>query len=309
MIDSLISRVPLLGSLYRRMTKGSYALSVARSLRNYGDAVDIHSGRQIFIYTSGQVGSTAIQSSLDAIPGQPYKGRVHHLHFLNPVTIESDIPYSRWYHKNQGHVLPHYLRSLYIRKELDDGMALDRVMLVSAVRDPIRSNIAGFFQSLYRLPDFDMSRLKEPGSEKVMDELTERYMRSNDFTYHLTWLDYQVRDVFGIDVYAEAFEKSRGYHIYRSRHPHMLLLKTEMLNEVAEPAMREFMETEEFTMVRSNTADDKAYAEHYKEFIKHIRIPATLFEAVEQSRFLSHFYTEEEQEKILAPWRDRLISS
>jgi hypothetical protein len=298
--------MPLFRGLSERVIRKSYPLAVARSLRNYGNFVDTSSGRHIFIYTPGQVGSTAIKASLDAVPGDPYKGRVHHLHFLNPVTIKADIPYFRWYHKNYGHVLPHYLRSLYIRKKLDKGMDLNRVLIVSAVRDPIRSNIAGFFQSLYRLPEFDMARLKESDSGELMDEFARRYIKSSDISYHLTWLDYQVRDVFGIDVYAEEFQKSRDYHIYRAKHPHLLVLKTEMLNEVAEPAMREFLETDDFTMVRSNTAADKDYAEHYREFLKHIHLPKKWFETVRQSRFLQHFYTEEEQEKILVPWRGRL---
>jgi len=296
-----MSRFTPARELYKRTLGGWYWRRLRKSLKKY-DAQH-PSEDLLLIYSSGQVGSSAIEEALLADPEFTQQDAIHHLHYLNPQSIRRAEPYSRWYLKEHDHILQQQLKSLYITRRLNAGQDLSRVRVITAVRNPLRTLVAGFFQTLYRLPNFDMQRFENPDDSDLLDELQALFLKTRDIDYYLHWFDREIYSVFGIDIYSKPFPHGAGYQIFADQHPQLLLLKTEQLSEAMPPAMGEFLGLENFRMTHGNVAAEKPYAAYYERFLETARIPKEWVTRAERSRLLQHFYTEEERQTILAPWR------
>jgi hypothetical protein len=83
-----------------------------------------------------------------------------------------------------------------------------------------------------------------------------------------------------------------------------LVLRCELSDEVKAGAIADFLNLEEFTIVRSNRTSDKPYAYQYDEFRRRIRLPATLLDELYESKFAKHFYSDEERRQ----WRTRWLT-
>jgi hypothetical protein len=118
----------------------------------------------------------------------------------------------------------------------------------------------------------------------------------------LIWLDKELKDVLGIDVYATPFLKAKGYQIYHVELADVLLIKLEMFNHCAEDAFKEFLGIETFTMCQSNIASDKQYAKIYQDFVQSLKLPDSYFDTMYNSKYIHHFYTNEEIHRFMTKW-------
>lgn len=82
----------------------------------------------------------------------------------------------------------------------------------------------------------------------------------------------------------------------------LLVLKCEVEDRVKSAAIAEFLELDEFQMVRSNVSDNKPYADQYAEFKRRIHVPPALLDRMYESKYARHFYTEEERASFRAQW-------
>ena len=94
-----------------------------------------------------------------------------------------------------------------LKREIDAGTA-PRYHLISLVRAPVPRNLSTFFHNVDSyFPNF-VERVQ--AHTLSFQELADYFV--NDFPEHTPeqWFDRQVRDVFGLDVYAEPFRASGG---------------------------------------------------------------------------------------------------
>jgi hypothetical protein len=68
--------------------------------------------------------------------------------------------------------------------------------------------------------------------------------------------------------------------------------------------MKEFLRLEDFVLVNSNTAADKPYAALYMAF-KQMPLPKAYVEAMYNTKFARHFYTEQEIQGFVRRWSIR----
>ncbi len=107
--------------------------------------------------------------------------------------------------------------------------------------------------------------------------------------------------MWGIDVYSVPFDREAGFVIYRSQKADLLLIRLENLNECAPRAFEAFLNFKNFKLVNTNIGEEKEYKEVYTAF-KALPLPGDFIETMYDSRFMRHFYADDEIVKLKKKW-------
>ena len=176
--------------------------------------------------------------------------------------------------------------------------------LITLVRDPVSAYVSSFFQGWrYDIPhlmQYDAANLTEAQIAELTETLLKR--REKFLTRWETWFDDEIKNVFGIDVFAAPFDPRAGYGIYHAERVDLLLLTLESLNRCHQAAFRDFMGIPDFQLVPTNVGAAKVYHDIYKEFARRVRLPADFLDAAYQLSYVKHFYTEEEIAAFRRKW-------
>src|SRR5439155_18262314 len=115
--------------------------------------------------------------------------------------------------------------------------------VITGVRDPIERNISWFFTMLLdRWPQTQAKeRLAANERDELARELIDIFHNELDHNEPLRWFEDEMQAVFEVDVFAEPFDPSRGYHIYEQGGTQVLLIRLESLNRCAPTAFDEFL--------------------------------------------------------------------
>ena len=138
-----------------------------------------------------------------------------------------------------------------------------------------------------------------------------------DFSEWDTWCKYHIRASFliqpffeesfkkynGIDVFDYPFDKEKGYSILEipEKNTEIFIYQLEKLNNVASE-LGKFVGIENFTLVNGNIAENKWYADAYKQAKKELKFSRTYFDSCFNSKIMNHFYSEADIEKFKAQW-------
>ena len=203
--------------------------------------------------------------------------------------------------KSPPEIRMHFLRSRFLNKHLNKRSAsLKNYKVVTLVRDPIATNISGFFQNA----DLWLPELKSTPHLSATDlkRISARFFSEYPHEVPLKWFDMELKRVFEIDVFSEPFPKSKGYQIYAGKKADVLLLRLESLESCGREAFREFLHFEDFTLKEANTADKKAYASTYHQFSDNLTIPESYLDLMYGSKYAQHFYSSVELEAFKIKW-------
>jgi hypothetical protein len=201
----------------------------------------------------------------------------------------------------------------YLRSELDSGLGGKRWKVVTLTREPIGRNISTFFENLQieSLPDGHRYRVRSDHDfydfEIVVDagdlgELVRLFLERLDHDEPLAYFDREIKEVLDIDVFASEFPTSNGYKIYETEKVDLLLIRLEDLNACASAAFERFLGLERFALRDRNVADDKGYALLYQLFKDSIALPEAYIERMYASRYMRHFYSEQEIAAFRSKW-------
>jgi hypothetical protein len=258
----------------------------------------------------GKVGSSTIKRSLDALDmDMP----IFHVHYLSQPRVDDLEKERRRYLGTEKYgLLKRPWLYQYLLKVLEDQFDGRKWKIISLTRDPIERNLSAFFENLeFKTLKENCSWLVESDYYKItplkvnlddFDNLTARFF---DRFYHespLDFFDRELKKVFEIDVYSCSFPKSEGYKIYEGEKADALILKLEKLNQCSLPAFKEFLDIENIDLIGSNIGSEKDYAVFYSRFKNDIRLPESYINKMYQSRYMQHFYSDLEIEKLRARW-------
>jgi len=253
----------------------------------------------VIVYQMGKVGSKSVYDSLQALkPTVP----IFHCHLLNHLdAIERSIIKSR---VDPKETLVEIKRGKELRKLIIGG-SHKKWNLITLVRDPVSRNISAFFQNITELiPDvYERYHHKLIG----IDDIIKVFLYEYDHKAPLYWFDSQLKEVFGIDVFANDFPVTQGYQIYEDREARLLVIRLEDLNGCVGKAMEEFLRIGNFKVSNKNGASEKPYAKIYGEFLRHIVVPITYIDAMYNSKFAKHFYSGEEIQKFKEYWTNKCV--
>lgn len=270
----------------------------------------------ILIYQMGKVGSSSIRNSL--FRSQDPRTRLvlmSHEYFpirnRDPDRIDIEPAYRDMLEREIAHEQRVY-KQFTLRKRLGwrfrEKFYAERIYktwvrpqhrlhVITLVREPVANNISMFFQLLDRYIGTD-SKISDYDIDELIDIFIKNYMHARP----LTWLDAEITSHFGIDVYQHPFPISQGYTIISRGNTSLLVLRCELDDRKKAQAIANFLDLDDFELVRSNVANQKIYAREYAEFRQRIRIPPALLDQMYDSRFARHFYSGEEIERFRARW-------
>lgn len=244
----------------------------------------------ILVWQPGKVGSTSIVKSLER-EKIPYA----HLHCLSFVNwLDSEI------YNSYG--IQHYWEKKPIEK-LRIMQDLEKIKIISLVRDPIARSVADYFEGLGGM----YSRFGDTGKDlcQDMDDYIEKEARVGESGYIFEWFNYEIKEFFGIDVYQYDFDREKGYQLIIKDNIELLLIKTEKLTDYQEILGR-FVGVEKFELVNDNVGNQKIYKYAYNEAKQSIKIPDHIINFYYRgNKCMDHFYTEDEKKFFIKKWTAR----
>lgn len=252
----------------------------------------------VLVYQMAKVGSQTVVRSLRTSRPRP---RVFHVHTL---TAEGVTAMERFYRWSRVPSLPgagHLLVSRYLREQLHRGVTPGRWKVVTMVRDPIARNISLIFQLGRRLiPDFkaqcDAGRLDPV---RVFDEFEGTFPGQVDC---LRWFHDELHAVFGVDPFAQPFDREAGHQTYRGPLADVLLIRTEDLDRCGEAALRSFLGLHHFRWRRTNVGAHKANGSRYTDLLARIGLPVEYVNRFYDTPEARHFYTPDELDRFRRRW-------
>lgn len=261
-------------------------------LLSFLSEVGVQHKMPVLVYQMARVGSTSVQFSLQLHGIRP----VYHLHVLAPERLH--LIYPRTMSTTR-------LQSLFLdlqRKTMIIGTALHRhivrkrrpVKIITPIREPIARNVSLFFHF--------MEATALPYERLGLDELRACFLKGVRHATALTWFDVEFLPSLGLDVYAYSFPKGAGYMTLRVGNIDLLLLKAELDDAVKAQVIANFLELSDFRLVQRNAARRTGYSKLYQKFVQQVHLPPSYIEAICRSRYMCHFYAEEEIEQARARW-------
>jgi hypothetical protein len=261
----------------------------------------------LFIHQMGKVGSTSIARSLKNVQaGVPW--RIYQTHFLSMAGMDfvesrESAAYGGW-SEVPRRTKRFLVYSRAISKHLNEGDFYDRsCKVISLVRDPVATNLSGFFHNLHWWPD-DLRARCQSGAPGWQQELLDHFLLHYPHDVPEDWFDMEMKSVFGIDVFASDFDKKTGYRRFDSEKFPLLLLRLEDLDKDMAGVIGDFLNMDGLVLQRSNTGQDKWYAEMYAAFKSAVALPASYLDKVYASSYVNHFYAASEIAAFRKRWEE-----
>lgn len=139
--------------------------------------------------------------------------------------------------------------------------------------------------------------------------LHEFFSKRQEYEYDFIapWFDTEVRDLYGIDIFAAPFPFDRGYAIYRANNIDLLIMRLEDLDRCHGEAISTFLNLTDFRLIGANRAEDKGlnYSRAYVEFKKTVALSDELLYKLYSIPWVRHFYSEAEIKSFRAMWENR----
>ncbi len=283
-----------------RLINKNYRLAKARKYRDYCNQ---HTSLKnpLIIYQMGKVGSSSLVRSFLETDIDIFQ--VHYLtkEWINIV----DNQYKNASKIHKRFILDEqWLASKFLNQKITENKDA-KWKVITLVRDPIARNISTFFQSfdVYFPKDAKKFSAENADLTDLSLELIDMFL--NKFKEHdvpLNWYDIHMKPVFKIDVFDTEFQKSTKYQILNNKNVDLLILRLEDLNTTATKAIEEFLGINNFSIAHANISSDKGYADAYSKFKNLIRLPQKYIDDMYSSRFMNHFYSNEEIENFRSKW-------
>lgn len=266
----------------------------------------------IVIYQMGKVGSTALAKAL-----KPLVSEVYQVHTLEAGRLDRACKTLN----ASGLGIPGHLQhSKYLREQFI--LPPKPLRFISLIRSPLERNISAFFQELssavvlddnlrkqLKLPEWMrqvtrlpipnewknalMERLIQNKLDKNLNTLIDYYLENFRHRFPLDWLDFELKEAIGIDVFEEPFDVQTGYHVYQREQFQLLLLKTELPNTDKSKIVGNFLQLEEPLDLQSiHQSSRKVYGSLMKRFKETVGSHAELVSTMRESKYVRTFYPE-----------------
>lgn len=284
MLRSTVSRIKSELGIYKRLLQFQQQLNKDEEI--------------LMVHQMGKVGSSSVVATLE----KHFKQPILHTHFLNKERLDKHIITL----KNKGLKLDGHLKIAYlINQKKPELLSKRKWKIITLVREPIARNISAYFQNLDR--EHIQNCLNQYQRNKIeLPEIIDYFFQNYSHDIPLKWLDWEIKEVFGIDVYQSDFIPQKGYQIYRHGSVELLLMRLENLNECWEEAMVNFFKgnysQSAIQLSQANIGENKGYSQLYKAFRQQVKIPESYIDKMYNSQYASHFYSPDEIDEFREHW-------
>ncbi|WP_159434775.1 putative capsular polysaccharide synthesis family protein [Rubritalea squalenifaciens] len=183
------------------------------------------------------------------------------------------------------------------------------IELITATRDPVSRKVSTFFQNIIDGPYDYAFGSQEKVLDAGMDELLRRFQTWQEGIEEATgWFDKHFFSATGIDVYANPFEKDKGWQIIEQGKWRVLILRYEDISVNHVDALNDFVSRRYGDRVTykelksKNLSSGKWYSGLMKTFYEQIKFSQEEMAAAYDSKYAHHFYSDDELRKMKARW-------
>jgi hypothetical protein len=268
-------------------------------------------GSPLIIFQMGKVGSKSVKRSLEALN---LDMAIYHSHLLTKTRIrETEKQRKKFFRTKRESYLKRPWMNQFLRKQIDRGLNGKKWKIVTLTRDPIARNVSTFFENLeirscndqngfvIESDYYDIDALTVTSDD--VQVLTDLFFDRVKHDSPLEFFDRELKGVFGVDVYGNEFPKSEGYKIYNDKRADVLLIRLEDLDRCGPIAFKEFLGIENFTLSNENVGSKKIYGPLYSRLKKEIKFPESYLDKFYNSKFMKHFYTDQERSAFRGKWQ------
>ena len=224
------------------------------------------------VYAMGRVGSVALFRSL-----YEHGEFALHAHILNPANLkrkEGKRPgTSKWAYKQ------------IVCKQRN-------VKIISLVRNPVECMVSAFAPEV-RVPFDPNTGDGHLSTSELSDQFRAGYFDRQRHLLKLNWFDDEFKAALGIDVYNYPFPKDRGYVQFREGPFDVLIMRSELDDDMKSRVVSEFVGTTDLKIIRTRVGAQQSYGEIYRVFKQRVTIPEQYMDAIVNSRFAQHFFTQD----------------
>jgi hypothetical protein len=235
----------------------------------------------LFSYQMGKVGSSSIKHTIEE------RYRVFHCHTQREFEINLGI----------------------VNKRDPCGM----IDLITATRDPIGREISAFFQNITAMHHGYGVGAREDVLKmdvgELIDIFRERWANHPRLPDTTIWFDRAFLPATGINIYDHAFDRERGWTIFRHDRWRVLVTRFEDINRNYVEAINAYL-GERFgpdavcaELRSANLSEKKWYSELMREFKSRITFTPGEIEELYSSPYCAHFYTPGEIETMKSKWK------
>lgn len=239
--------------------------------------------RIVLVHQMGKVASKTFENTLITNPGL----LVLHSHRMEPKQSQYMLDYYLQINQPRYALREIYWQSIYQFIHTHNVP----IYLISAMRDPIARNISAYFQNLHM-------------TEPKCDDLIKHFFKTYPHNVPLEWFDRELVQAFGIDVFFQKFNKSRGWDILQQNNIHCLIVTAEADDREKIHALHEFLDIDCNSLLHANIGAKKDYASIYQKFTSTVKFPESYIKKMLGSRLTKHFYTKKQINTFKQRWRN-----
>lgn len=249
----------------------------------------------ILVYSMERTGSVALLSSLKA-----HGAFVIGAHYLDPkkLAIQQFSGSARWACK---HIISK-------RKP---------AKVISLVRHPIENMLSTFARTDYGEQDVHQegaaSLVEQVNPDQLSGEFRRAYLDADRHLQPLGWFGNEFQAALGINVYEHSFDKQNGFTRFREEPYDVLIMRTELPDAQKAELVADFVDISALEMTSASAVSDDRrrlppgkpgdqtdYGLKYRALKQGVVIPREYLDAIVDSRYVQHFFTQEEREAMRA---------
>jgi len=250
--------------------------------------------KAVAVHQMGKVGSRSIVNAVEGLGLWP----CFHTHVLstthNPSLrpeVEPVVP------PRHAEIPDHIFASRDLRAQfIDRGLP---VAVLTAVREPIGRNVSAFFQNLDGFVEGSGANPEDP------HELYELFRKEYFHFQPQRWLDQELNEPLGIDVFEEPFPTSGVLALEAEPHG-ILVLKASVPDERKGEALSAFLGVEGLAIARVNVTAKKAKragrSNTLSGFMACVGQDEAYIDEMLSMKMTQHFFTAQEREGIRDHW-------
>ena len=280
--------------LARKGNIGAKKYAIMSSLREeYGlfDKIRVWFGvKSVVVYTMGKVGTLTICNSLERIGVRhvhPHSLRYTRpgIHFLKiQLSVIQKIKYG--------------IMTLLKRLKVAVWKILKRdIVIVTGVRDPYTRNISSFFEQIHYLGGLDKNL--------SIEDVKHLFESVCEFDAPLNWFDSEIFHVTGVNIFEYPFDKERGYAVIKKGKYKIFIYRLDRLDGLKDQ-LSEFIGYKNFTIESTNISEKGEYSDLMNKFKVEYKYSDVISKKYSQSRFMRHFFSNEEIRSFAMRWNGSL---
>ena len=232
------------------------------------------------VYTMGKVGSSTISTSIENAGLA-----CHDIHTLDSTRL-SQLAQSAA--KDGTFPAPPECVSMAWRERL--FIHPSKCFYISLVRDPVARNLSAFFQNLKY---YQSSSAHESNPNKAFSN----FLRDYHHSIPITWFDREWKKFLNIDVYSKPFPKGKKYFLSKS----ILLFRIDCPLQTMSKVLTHALGNE-IVVNTANSSETKDYSDLYRSVRDVASFTPEYLDALYDTKFARHFWTEEEISILRAKW-------